>query len=57
MRALEVTGLEGIGEVAVGSAIGQMIHDACSRLGLSLDSGDILEPSVLGDIEAPYAWQ
>ena len=42
MRALEVTGLEGIGEVAVGSAIGQMIHDACSRLGLSLDSGDIL---------------
>ena len=42
MRALEVTGLEGIGEVAVGSPIGQMIHDACSRLGLSLDSGDIL---------------
>ena len=42
MRALEVTGLEGIGEVVVGSAIGQMIHDACSRLGLSLDSGDIL---------------
>ncbi len=42
MKKLEVTGLEGIGEVVVGSPIGQMIHDACSCQGLSLNSGDIL---------------
>jgi len=42
MRALQVTGIEGIGEVVVGNSIGQVVHEACSRLGLSLVSGDIL---------------
>ncbi len=42
MRRLELTGLEGLGEVAQGSSIGRLIHEACSRLGLSLVEGDIL---------------
>jgi len=42
MRRLELMGLEGLGEVAQGSSIGRLIHEACSRLGLSLVEGDIL---------------
>ncbi|MCZ6547006.1 MAG: coenzyme F420-0:L-glutamate ligase, partial [Deltaproteobacteria bacterium] len=42
MRRLELTGLEGLGEVVRGNSIGQLIHQACSRLGISLVEGDIL---------------
>ncbi|MFQ5850767.1 MAG: coenzyme F420-0:L-glutamate ligase [Candidatus Binatia bacterium] len=42
MRRLEITGLEGLEEVVVGSSVARLIHQACSRLGLSLIEGDIL---------------
>ena len=42
MRRLELTGLEGLGEVVRGNSVGQLIHQACSRLGISLVEGDIL---------------
>jgi coenzyme F420-0:L-glutamate ligase/coenzyme F420-1:gamma-L-glutamate ligase len=42
MKRLEVMAVEGIGDVAEGSSIGQLICDACRRLGLHLSTQDIL---------------
>ena len=42
MNRLEISGLEGMGEVSPGSSIGKLIHDACIGLGLSLVHEDIL---------------
>lgn len=42
MKRMEITGLEGIGEVVQGSSIGQLIYDTCLHLGFSLEQGDIL---------------
>ncbi len=42
MRQLEVIGLEGIGEVKQGDSIGRLLHEACSRSGISLTVKDVL---------------
>ena len=42
MKRLEVIALEGVGEVAKGDSVGNLVCDACARLGLQLSSGDIV---------------
>ena len=42
MKRLEVIALEGVGEVGQGDSVGNLVCDACARLGLQLASGDIV---------------
>jgi coenzyme F420-0:L-glutamate ligase/coenzyme F420-1:gamma-L-glutamate ligase len=42
MKRLEIIAVEGIGEVADGDSVGQLIYDACTGLGLQVSSNDIV---------------
>lgn len=42
MKRLEIIGLEGLGEVKQGDSVGQLVWEACSRLGITLSHEDIL---------------
>ncbi len=42
MKRLEIIAVEGIGEVAEGDSVGNLVCDACARLGLKLSSRDIV---------------
>lgn len=42
MKRLELIGVEGIGEIRAGDALGGLICDACARQGLTLADGDVL---------------
>ena len=42
MKRLELIGVEGIGEIRTGDALGGLICDACARQGLTLADGDVL---------------
>lgn len=42
MKRLEIFGLDGIGEVACGDAIGEMIVDACRHSGFALEDDDVV---------------
>ena len=42
MKRLEIIAVEGIGEVAEGDSLGNVVCDACARLGLKLSSRDIV---------------
>jgi coenzyme F420-0:L-glutamate ligase/coenzyme F420-1:gamma-L-glutamate ligase len=42
MKQIELIGLEGIGEIALGDSIGQLICDACSRRKIELRNDDVL---------------
>ena len=42
MKRLELFGLEGIGEISVGDAVGTLISEACVRAGLELRADDVV---------------
>lgn len=42
MKRIELLGVEGIGEVRAGDAVGQLIAEACARQGLGLADGDVV---------------
>ena len=42
MKRLELFGLESIGEIGVGDAVGTLISEACVRAGLKLGADDVV---------------